>query len=48
MKRSKTPVRADPGERETHGHFTHLYAAVWKPYLAELMQSLRPMEAAAR
>ena len=37
-----------PASAETHGHFTHLYAAVWKPYLAELMQSLRPMEAAAR
>jgi len=33
---------------ETHGHFTHYYAAVWKPYLVEFLQSLGPMKAAAR
>jgi homoserine O-acetyltransferase len=29
-----------PAGPETHGHFTHLRAAIWKPYLAEFMQSL--------
>ena len=24
-----------PASAETHGHFTHLRAAIWKPYLAE-------------
>ena len=32
----------------THGHFTHYYAAVWKPYLVELLQSLGPIKAAAK
>jgi homoserine O-acetyltransferase len=29
-----------PASAETHGHFTHLRAAVWKPYLAEFLKSL--------
>jgi len=35
-----------PAGPETHGHFTHYYAAVWKPYLVELLQSLGPIKAA--
>jgi homoserine O-acetyltransferase/O-succinyltransferase len=37
-----------PPSGQTHGHFTHLYAAVWKPYLAEFLQSLGPTKAAAK
>lgn len=37
-----------PPSAETHGHFTHYYAAVWKPYLVEFMKSLGPSKAAAR
>jgi homoserine O-acetyltransferase len=37
-----------PAGPETHGHFTHYYAAVWKPYFAELLQSLGPIKAAAK
>ncbi len=40
-------VLVPPGA-DTHGHFTHLYAAVWKPYLAEFLQSLGPTKAAAK
>ena len=40
-------VLIPPGSN-THGHFTHYYAAVWKPYLVELLQSLGPMKAAAK
>src|SRR5207244_2933951 len=40
-------VLLPPGPN-THGHFTHYYAAVWKPYLVELLQSLAPMKAAAK
>src|SRR5438034_2448192 len=29
-------IRAGP---QTHGHFTHFYAAVWKPYLIEFMKT---------
>jgi homoserine O-acetyltransferase len=29
-----------PAGEDTHGHFTHFYAAVWKPYLIEFMNSL--------
>jgi homoserine O-acetyltransferase len=28
-----------PAGPETHGHFTHLRAAIWKPYLAEFMKA---------
>jgi hypothetical protein len=27
-------------DKQTHGHFTHYYAAVWKPYLIRFMGSL--------
>ncbi len=37
-----------PPSGQTHGHFTHLYAAVCKPYLAEFLQSLGPTKAAAK
>ena len=29
-----------PYSERTHGHFTHYYAAVWKPYLIGFMESL--------
>jgi len=35
-----------PASAATHGHFTHYYAAVWKPYLIEFMKSLGPAKAA--
>jgi homoserine O-acetyltransferase len=28
--------------KDTHGHFTHYYAAVWKPYLVKFMSGLPP------
>jgi len=31
-----------PGSRETHGHFSHLRAALWKSYLIEFMKDLPP------
>ena len=32
-----------PYSDQTHGHFTHYYAAVWKPYLISFMgRSARP------
>lgn len=31
-----------PYGRGTHGHFTHYYAAVWKPYLVKFMAGLPP------
>jgi homoserine O-acetyltransferase/O-succinyltransferase len=31
-----------PGSRETHGHFTHLRAALWKAHLIEFMKDLPP------
>jgi len=34
--------------KEAHGHFTHYYAAVWKPYLIEFMKTLGPSKAAAK
>ncbi|MBV9587580.1 MAG: alpha/beta fold hydrolase [Alphaproteobacteria bacterium] len=40
-------VLIPPGPN-THGHFSHYYAAVWKPYLAEFLQSLGPTKAAAK
>ena len=37
-----------PASPKTHGHFTHFYAEVWKPYLIEFMKTLEaPLEAAA-
>ena len=35
-----------PYSDRTHGHFTHYYAAVWKPYLVSFMGSLGPVAAA--
>jgi homoserine O-acetyltransferase len=29
-----------PYSEKTHGHFTHYYAAVWKPYLISFMETL--------
>jgi homoserine O-acetyltransferase len=29
-----------PASAETHGHFTHLRAAIWKPYLAAFLKDL--------
>lgn len=37
-----------PPSKETHGHFTHYYAAVWKPYLIEFMKTLGHSKAAAK
>ena len=31
-----------PYSDKTHGHFTHYYAAVWKPYLIDFMGTLGP------
>ncbi len=31
-----------PYSDKTHGHFTHYYAAVWKPYLTSFMGTLAP------
>jgi homoserine O-acetyltransferase len=36
-----------PYSPESHGHFTHYYAAVWKPYLIDFMKTLGPSKAAA-
>ena len=27
-------------QRQTHGHFTHCYAVVWRPYLIGFVQTL--------
>jgi homoserine O-acetyltransferase len=35
-----------PYSDKTHGHFTHYYAAVWKPYLTSFMGTLGPTAAA--
>ena len=35
-----------PYSDKTHGHFTHYYAAVWKPYLISFMGTLGPTAAA--
>jgi homoserine O-acetyltransferase/O-succinyltransferase len=35
-----------PYSEQTHGHFTHYYAAVWKPDLISFMGSLDPTAAA--
>jgi homoserine O-acetyltransferase len=37
-----------PYSPETHGHFTHYYAAVWKPYLIQFMAALPPARVAAK
>jgi homoserine O-acetyltransferase len=29
--------------KDTHGHFTHYYAAVWKPYMVKFMAGLPPV-----
>jgi homoserine O-acetyltransferase len=34
-----------PAGPKTHGHFTHFYAEVWKPYLVEFMRTLGPARA---
>jgi homoserine O-acetyltransferase len=36
-----------PAGPDTHGHFTHFYASVWKTYLIEFMATLGPEQAAA-
>ena len=37
-----------PAGPNTHGHFSHFYAELWKPYLIEFMQTLgAPLQAAA-
>ena len=36
-----------PAGPDTHGHFTHFYAKLWKPYLIELLAELAPPRAAA-
>ena len=35
-----------PYSDKTHGHFTHYYAALWKPYLINFMETLHPTAAA--
>jgi homoserine O-acetyltransferase len=34
-----------PYSDKTHGHFTHYYAALWKPYLIDFMRTLHPAAA---
>ena len=36
-----------PAGSKTHGHFTHFYAEVWKPYLIEFLKTLDSASAAA-
>ena len=36
-----------PAGPNTHGHFSHFYAELWKPYLIEFMKTLGPPLAAA-
>jgi hypothetical protein len=36
-----------PAGPDTHGHFSHFYAKLWKPYLIEFMQTLGPAQAEA-
>ena len=31
-----------PAGPDTHGHFSHYYARLWKPYLIEFMATLGP------
>jgi homoserine O-acetyltransferase len=33
-----------PASEKTHGHYTHLRAAIWKPYLVDLLNELPPMK----
>ena len=35
-----------PYSEKTHGHFTHYYAAMWKPYLISFIETLRSSAAA--
>jgi hypothetical protein len=37
-----------PYGKGTHGHFTHFYAAVWKPYLVKFVSTLSPAPNDAR
>jgi len=37
-----------PYGEDTHGHFTHYYAAVWKSYLVKFISGLPPAPTAAR
>ncbi|HVC53013.1 MAG TPA: alpha/beta fold hydrolase [Stellaceae bacterium] len=36
-----------PAGPDTHGHFSHFYARLWKPYLIQFMATLGPEQAAA-
>jgi homoserine O-acetyltransferase/O-succinyltransferase len=36
-----------PAGPDTHGHFSHFYARLWKPYLIEFMATLGPQRAVA-
>jgi homoserine O-acetyltransferase len=36
-----------PAGPDTHGHFSHFYASLWKPYLIEFMATLGPVTAEA-
>ena len=36
-----------PAGPDTHGHFSHYYAKLWKPYLIEFLATLGPPQAAA-
>jgi homoserine O-acetyltransferase len=36
-----------PAGPDTHGHFSHFYARLWKPYLIEFLATLGPARAAA-
>jgi homoserine O-acetyltransferase len=36
-----------PAGPDTHGHFSHFYARLWKPYLIEFMATLGPARAEA-
>jgi len=37
-----------PYDKDTHGHFSHYYAAIWKPYLVKFMSGLPPAPSPAR
>ena len=36
-----------PAGPDTHGHFSHYYSKLWKPYLIEFLAELGPAQAAA-
>jgi len=36
-----------PAGPDTHGHFSHFYGKLWKPYLIEFMANLDPPQRAA-